>query len=82
MNTSTNKFDALESLIFEEGLCIEAIDVLPEMDLLLVILNTKTILRQRLSDHPRLKNANKEQLLNHMFIGRVRAFIGLSLMKT
>lgn len=70
MNTSTNKFDALESLIFEEGLRIEAITVHRELDLLLIILNTKTILRQNLSKYSRLKNATDEQLNNHEFIGR------------
>ncbi|GAA4732941.1 DUF2442 domain-containing protein [Flavisolibacter ginsenosidimutans] len=70
MNTSTNRFDALESLIHEEGLRIEAIDVHPEMDLLLVILNTKTILRQKISDYPSLHGATKEKLMNYEFIGK------------
>ena len=70
MNTSTNKFDALESLIFEEGLRIEAIDVHQKLDLFLIVLNTKSILRQRLSDYPKLCAATKEQLLNYEFIGQ------------
>ncbi len=69
MNTSTNRFDTLESLIYEEGLRIEAIDFHPDLDLFLIILNTKSILRQRLSDYLSLKNATKEQLRDYTFIG-------------
>ncbi len=69
MNTSTNRFDALESLIFEDGLRIDAINIHQELDLLLVILNTKAVLRHRLSDYPLLKAATTEQLLNYGLIG-------------
>lgn len=59
MNTSTNRFDALESLTHEEGLRIEAIDVHQDLDLFLLVLNTKTILRQRLSDYSTLKKRDQ-----------------------
>jgi hypothetical protein len=69
MNTSGNKYDALESLIYQEGLRIEAIDIHQELDLFLVILNTKAILRQKISSYPRLKHATNEQLHHYEFIG-------------
>lgn len=69
MNTLENKYDALDSLIYREGLRIEAIDIHRNMDLLLVVLNTKAILRQKISIYPRLKNATDEQLHYYEFIG-------------
>lgn len=68
MNTSVNKYDALESLIYQEGLRIETIDIHQELDLFLVILNTKVILRQRLSDYSRLREASNEQLHRYELI--------------
>jgi hypothetical protein len=69
MNTSVNKYDSVESLIYEEGIRIQALDIHPELDLMLVILNTKAILRQSLSTFNGLKQATKEQLHNYQFIG-------------
>lgn len=69
MSTSVNKYDALESLIFQEGLRIQAIDIHQELDLLLVVLNTKAILRQKLSNYTKLHGATKDQLYNYQFIG-------------
>lgn len=69
MSTSVNKYDAVENLIYEEGLRIQALNIHPELDLLLVILNTKAILRQKLSSYVKLANATKEQLHNYQFIG-------------
>ena len=69
MNTSVNKYDSVESLIYEEGIRIQALDIHPELDLMLVVLNTKAILRQKLSSFTRLANATKEQLHNFQFIG-------------
>jgi hypothetical protein len=37
MNSSQNNYDALESLIFEEGLSISKIDFHKDLDLMLVI---------------------------------------------
>jgi hypothetical protein len=69
MNTSVNKYDAIESLIFNEGLRIQAIDIHQDLDLLLVILNTNAILRQKLSAFKRLIKATEAQLHNYQFIG-------------
>jgi len=70
MSTSlNNQFDAIESLIFKEGLRIEALDFHPDLDIMIVILNTKAILRQNLSSYAHLKNADKSQLLQYQLIG-------------
>jgi hypothetical protein len=70
MSTSpNNQFDAIESLIFEEGLRIETLDFHPELDIMIIILNTKAILRQNLSSYLYLKNAEKSQLLQYELIG-------------
>lgn len=65
MNTSTNKFDAIESLIFNEGLRIEAIDFHPELDVMLVVLNTKAVLHQRISMYANLSKGNIAQLKDY-----------------
>lgn len=68
MNTLENNFDAIERLIFEEGLRIEAIDLHPELDVMLVVLNTKAVLHHRISAYPRLKNADRKALLQYELI--------------
>ena len=68
MSTSVNNFDALEKLIFEEGLRIQAVDIHREMDIMLIILNTKAILKQRLSAYPKLKAASEQQLQQYELI--------------
>ena len=68
MSTSANSFDALEKLIFEEGLRIQMVDVHKEMDLMPIILNTKAILKQRLSAYPKLKAASEQQLPQYELI--------------
>jgi Protein of unknown function (DUF2442) len=65
MNTSVNKFDAIEKLIFEEGIRIDAIDLHPELDVMLIILNTKAVLRQKISSYKLLKSADKISLLQY-----------------
>ncbi len=69
MSTLENNFDAIEKLIFEEGLRIEAIDLHPELDIMLVVLNTKAVLHHRLSSYPQLKNADRHALLKYELIG-------------
>jgi hypothetical protein len=65
MNTSVNKYDAIEKLIYEENIRIDAIDLHPELDVMLVILNTKAVLRQRLSSYKLLKAADEKSLLQY-----------------
>lgn len=69
MNTSINNYDAIEKLIYEEGLRIEAIDFHPELDVMLIILNTKAVLHQKISSYKLLAKASKESLLQYELIG-------------
>ena len=69
MNTSINNFDTIEKLIYEEGIRIEAIDFHPDMDLMLILLNTKAVLRQNLSTYKLLSVAGKEALQQYELIG-------------
>ena len=66
---ANNQFDAIEILIFTEGLRIEALDFHLNQDLTLVMLNTKVVLTQNLSSHNSLKTADKSQLLQYELIG-------------
>lgn len=70
MSTSTNKFDAIETLIHEEDLRIEAIDFHPELDIMLVILNTKAVLHQKISSYKNLSKANLESLTKYELISK------------
>jgi hypothetical protein len=69
MNTSINNYDAIEQLIYAEGLRIQAVDFHKELDLMLVVLNTKAILQQKISAYPLMKNATTEQLMQYELIG-------------
>jgi|SRR5882724_5402406 len=66
----SNQYDAIESLIFTEGLRIEALDFHPDQDMMLVILNTKVVLTQFLSSYSSLKMADKSQLQQYELIGQ------------
>ena len=68
MNTSENNFDAIETLIFEENLRIEAIRFDVDADLLYIYLNTKAILKQKISEYPALKNCSHSALQNFILI--------------
>lgn len=70
MNTSANKYDAIEKLIYEEGLRIEAVDFHQELDVMLIVLNTKAVLRQRISAYKNLKAGNKTTLLQYELTGK------------
>ncbi len=69
MNTLINKYDPLESLIFEEGIRIQAVDIHTEMDLMLIILNTKATLHQKISSYASFQKATGSQLSNYELIG-------------
>ena len=70
MNTSVNNFDSLERLIYEEGISIKAVDIHKDLDLMLVILSTKTILKRTLSSYKRLKTASEKDLKHYQLIGK------------
>ena len=68
MNTLTNNFDAIEKLIHQENLQIITLDFHPELDVMLIILNTKVVLHQKLSSYPRLSSADKNMLSQYKLI--------------
>ncbi len=68
MNILENNFDSIEKIIFDENLRIQEIDIHKDLDLMLIILNTKAILRQTISKYPGLKNATNEQLNSYKLI--------------
>ena len=62
MSTLKNKYDALEQLIFEEDLSIVSIDLHMDLDLMLIILNTKAVLRQKIPSYKNLSRGSNEAL--------------------
>jgi hypothetical protein len=69
MNTLVNKYDAIEKLIYDEDLRIEAVDFHPELDVMLIVLNTKAVLHQRISTYKLLLSADKQALLQYELTG-------------
>ncbi|MEI8278819.1 MAG: DUF2442 domain-containing protein [Bacteroidota bacterium] len=69
MNTLTNKYDTLEQLIYTEGIKIQAIDVHVDMDMLLIILNTGSVLKEKLSKYFSLKNISSQELMDYELTG-------------
>ena len=70
MDTLINKYDTLEELIYSEGVRIQAIDVHVDMDMLLIILNTGSVLQEKLSQYPRLQPATHKELLHYELTGK------------
>ena len=62
MNTSRNKYDAIEKIIFENELRIVNIEIRSEIDKMLVFLNTQHILAIPLSNFKTLKKAGNKDL--------------------
>jgi hypothetical protein len=69
MDTLKNNFDSLEQLIYSEGVKIKAVDIHKDLDILLVILNTGFVLKEKLSNYFQLSQATNSQLLNFQLIG-------------
>lgn len=70
MNISNNNIvnkrasDPLDQLIFEEGLRMQRVWFDRTLDLIVVLLNNKKVLKRPLSDFKRLAAATEEQLSN------------------
>jgi len=60
-----NELDAIDQLIFREGLRIKAIWFDEDLDLIVVLLNNKRLIQQPISDFKRLKKATPDQLRNY-----------------
>lgn len=69
MNTSTNSFDSIEQIIYENKLRITSIDFHKELNMMLVILNSGIVLQKWIYNYPLLKTATENQLKNFRFIG-------------
>lgn len=67
MNTSeaTTKFDPIDTMILEEGLRIQRLFFDPDIDLLLVVLNNRTVIKESISTFRLLCNASLEQLQHY-----------------
>ncbi len=62
---TTTKFDPIDSMIFKEGLRIQRLFFDPEIDLMLIVLNNKMIIKESISQFKRLRNATPEQLQHY-----------------
>jgi hypothetical protein len=69
VSTLKNNYDAIEQLIYSDNLQIQAVDFHKEMDLMLIVLNTKAILHQKISSYPTLYNASLSLLKQYELIG-------------
>jgi hypothetical protein len=68
MNILENKkwdFDPIDKMIFEGGLKIKSVYFDQDMDLMLIVLNTKKVLERKISMTDNLRKATKEQLMNY-----------------
>ena len=65
----SSKFDTIDQLIFDEGLRIEAVDIHPALDMMLIILNTKAVLHQKISSYKGINTQNYDALLQFELIG-------------
>ncbi len=69
MSTSTNNYDSLEQLIYQENIRIQSLDVHSEPNMLLILLNTGSVLKEPLSRYSSLSTASVEQLSAYELIG-------------
>ncbi len=68
MNTSETNIkakDPLDILIYGKGLRIQSIYFNSELDMMLVILNNKKIIRHSISDFKQLKDTDISKLMNY-----------------
>jgi hypothetical protein len=70
LNKETDKKsnDSIDRLIFEQKLRIKTLHIDKDLDLLLLIFNNGNVLKVKLSDYPRLKEADNSQLLDWQLI--------------
>lgn len=65
MNTSKvnkERFDPIDKMIFEEGLRIQKLFFDKELDLMLIVLNNKKVLKESISKFKLLQQASESQL--------------------
>ena len=69
MNTLYDKYDAIEHIIFQEGLRITSLEISPESDKLFIHLNTNLTFVAPIKNYSRLKNASIKRLKNYRLVG-------------
>ncbi|HLO80602.1 MAG TPA: DUF2442 domain-containing protein [Chitinophagaceae bacterium] len=68
MNTFHNNYDTIEKLIFDMGLRIKAIDLVPQTNNMIIYLNNNHIIKYKLSHIKAFKNVNKESFMNYRLV--------------
>ena len=58
------QLDGLDTLIYEDGLRIQQIYFTPALDLMLIVLNNKKVMKRAISEFKRLASATEQQLIN------------------
>ena len=69
MSTSHNKYDAIESIIFQEGLRIKSVNISPQNDKLFIQLNTNLTFVTPVKNYGGLKDAGSKRLRNYRLVG-------------
>ena len=69
MSTSHNKYDAIENLIFKEGLRIKSLEISPDLNKLLIHLNNNILFVAPVALYKGLKDAERKKLEHFEFIG-------------
>lgn len=69
MNISHNKFDPIETLIFEEGLRIKSLEISGDLNKITIYLNNNHLFIAPVDLYKGLKNAGAKRLNNFEFIG-------------
>lgn len=64
------EMDAIDRLIYKDGLRIKALHFHPDLDLMLIVLNNGKVLQRAISYSKRLRRATAEQLNHYEFIGK------------
>ncbi len=68
MNTSLNKYDAIENLIFNEGLKIKSVNFSNSLDKMFIHLNNNLVFIVPTHSFGKLKNASAKSLNNYKLI--------------
>lgn len=70
MSTFQNRYDSLESIIFESNLKMVAVDFHKEINTMLIVLNTGSIINAEINITKKLKEASIEQLKDYTIIAQ------------
>ena len=65
VNIYSSKMDEIDKIIFEDGLRIKAVHFHKDIDLMMVLLNNRMVLKRNISEFELLGKATEEQLQNY-----------------